>query len=262
MTMPLLAMPRRLLHRFMHRLGYAIISREEFEARGRIPEISPEDAAVIDRVRPLTMTSIERIWACIQATRYASERGLAGDFVECGVWRGGSSMAAALTLLALGDTTRTLWLFDTFEGMTAPVDLDYSIVTQESATRKYETVKTDEGSSWCYASLAEVQANFGTTGYPFDRLRFIKGPVEQTLAEPANLPEQIAVLRLDTDWYESTRVELETLFDRVVPGGVLIIDDYGHWAGARKAVDEFLARQPVRYLLHRIDDTGRTLIKI
>jgi O-methyltransferase len=253
--------PRTAVKKLLQRAGYDLVRQAKSDPRVLIPEMGEADSATIERVRPFTMTSLERIWSCIQSVRYVSERGLEGDFVECGVWRGGSSMAAALTFQALGDTGRTLWLFDTFEGMTAPVEADFALATGQDAAGKFEETKTEAGSDWCYAGLDEVQANLASTGYPADRVRFIKGPVEETLAVAANLPEKIAILRLDTDWYESTKAELETLFDRLVPGGVLIIDDYGHWAGAKKAVDEFLAAQPVRYMLHRIDETGRALIK-
>jgi hypothetical protein len=98
-----------------------------------------------------------------------------------------------------------------------------------------------------------------STGYPQNRVRFIKGRVEETV--PGEAPEQIALLRLDTDWYESTQHELEYLFPRLAPGGVLILDDYGHWAGARKAVDDYIALHKLPLLLCRIDMSGRIAIK-
>jgi O-methyltransferase len=252
---------KHLLRALLRRAGYDLVASAELETLRAIPEASAAELAVIERVRPFTMTSRHRIWSCIQATRYVCERGLAGDFVECGVWRGGSSMAAALTFLSQGDTHRTIWLFDTFEGMTPPRELDRSAADGAPASAKYEVTRTDAGSSWCLAEIDDVEANLRGTGYPIEQLRFVKGPVELTLADPDNLPDRIALLRLDTDWYESTRVELEALFDRVEPGGVLIIDDYGAWEGARKAVDEFFAGRPERYLLHRVDSTGRVLVK-
>jgi hypothetical protein len=84
--------------------------------------------------------------------------------------------------------------------------------------------------------------------------------VEETI--PQHAPEQISVLRLDTDWYSSTKHELMHLFPRLSKNGVLIIDDYGHWAGARKAVDEYFADQTIQPLLNRIDQTGRACIKV
>ena len=137
--------PKRLLRGTLRRFGYDLVKYQKPDPRALIPEMSDADRATIETVRPFTMTSLERVWSCIQAVRYVSERGLAGDFVECGVWRGGSSMAAALTFLALGDTDRTLWLFDTFEGMTAPVAADFAMVSKEDAAIKYEATRTEAG---------------------------------------------------------------------------------------------------------------------
>src|SRR5262249_25761216 len=109
---------------------------------------------------------------------------------------------------------------------------------------------------WCYSGLDEVASNMRSTGYPDDLVHLVKGKVEETI--PGAAPAQIAVLRLDTDWYESTRHELEHLYPRLAPGGVLIIDDYGYWAGARKAVDEYFQGS---LFLSRIDGTGRIAIK-
>jgi hypothetical protein len=111
---------------------------------------------------------------------------------------------------------------------------------------------------WAYAPMDDVQANLSSTGYPAERVHLVRGKVEDTV--PGSAPAQIAVLRLDTDWYESTRHELEHLIGRLAPNGVLIIDDYGHWEGARKAVDEWLASFDRPVLLSRIDYTGRMAV--
>jgi len=116
------------------------------------------------------------------------------------------------------------------------------------------------GMIWAVADIEDVRRNMASTGYPQDLVRYLKGPVEQTL--PAlGPPGPIALLRLDTDWYESTKHELMHLFPLVRPGGILIIDDYGHWEGARKAVDEYFAATGRPFFLHRIDYTGRLLVK-
>ena len=112
---------------------------------------------------------------------------------------------------------------------------------------------------WSFSPIEETRRNVLSTGYSPDRVHFVKGPVEQTI--PANAPETIALLRLDTDFYESTRHELIHLFPRLVPGGVLIIDDYGHWEGARQAVDEYFKENKIRMLLNRVDYTGRIGVK-
>jgi predicted O-methyltransferase YrrM len=104
-----------------------------------------------------------------------------------------------------------------------------------------------------------VRANLARTNYDPQLINFVLGPVEQTI--PATMPSEIALLRLDTDWYESTRHELEHLWPLLRVGGVLIIDDYGHFQGARQAVDEFFGRQPHRPLLHRVDYSARVAVK-
>jgi hypothetical protein len=213
-------------------------------------------AAAWERCRDYTMTSPERMYALWSAARYVSGAGLAGDVVECGVWKGGSTMLAALALLAVGDRARTLWLYDTFTGMAEPTEHDVDH-TGRDARERFE--REEQAGGWLVAPLDEVRAALASTGYPAERLRFVAGKVEETI--PREAPERIALLRLDTDWYESTRHELEQLWPRLVPGGVLLIDDYGHWQGARRAVDEFFARQRTPVLLQRIDYTGRIALK-
>ena len=112
----------------------------------------------------------------------------------------------------------------------------------------------------CLASQAEAEAAVFSTGYDPADVHFVRGRVEDTI--PAYAPETIALLRLDTDWYESTRHELIHLFPRLAHGGVLVVDDYGHWQGARQALDEYLAEHQVRLFLNRIDYTGRIGVKI
>jgi len=222
------------------------------------PDIDDDARAIIETVAPFTMTSPERIVALRDAVRHICRHSIAGDIVECGVWRGGSMMAVALSLLELGQR-RTLHLFDTFAGMPPPGELDRDIDgTAAAGLLAAEDRRT--GDTWALSPLEDVRANLRSTGYPEERLRFVPGRVEETI--PRHAPDAIAILRLDTDWYESTRHELEQLFPRLAVGGVLIIDDYGHWQGARRAVDEYLAATGVRLFLARIDYTARVAIKI
>jgi O-methyltransferase len=220
-------------------------------------DLEPEFIALYERCAPATMTSIERMYALYQAVRHVHAASVPGDVVECGVWRGGSSMLAALTLDSLGDRERRIWLYDTFEGMPPPADVDRSLTGQHAKELLERTDAAGERTR-AVAGLDEVKSNLATTGYPTERLHFVEGMVEDTI--PAVAPEEISILRIDTDWYESTRHELLHLWPRLSPGGVLIVDDYGHWQGARRAVDEFLATvEPV--LLQRIDYTGRLALK-
>lgn len=223
-------------------------------------EATDEDRRIIERVRPFTMTSDERIYSLLQAVRYVSEAHLPGEIVECGVWRGGSMMAAALKLQALQSNQRTLWLYDTYTGMTPPTVEDREAISGTSAQALLETTEIGDGNNvWCVADEHDVRRNMESTSYPTERIRFIKGDVAVTLNE--YFPEEIAILRLDTDWYASTKAELEHLYSRLTPGGICILDDYGHWQGARQAVDEFFAENHPRPLMLPIDFSGRLFFK-
>lgn len=221
------------------------------------PDFSEEEIRIIQRVLPYTYTSPERIVALCNAVRYLAANRIPGAFVECGVWKGGSIMAAMLTLQSLKDTSRECFLYDTYEGMTEPSEKDTSI-TGKSAQQSFDEI-VSKGEKMTYSSLDEVKSIIGGVGYPADKIHFVKGKVEGTI--PAGAPEAIAMLRLDTDWYESTRHELVHLYPRLSPGGVIIIDDYGHWAGARQATDEYLQQNGIKLLLNRIDYTGRIGVK-
>jgi O-methyltransferase len=250
----------RVVRGVLRRAGYNVTPIEGNKSE---PAFPPDfDAAtqnVCRFVRPFTMTSPERILALRESVKYVVQHGIQGDIVECGVWKGGSMMAVARTLLELGTTDRNLLLFDTFDGMSAPTAQDISL---EGETAADLLLKSSKESSlvWACGALEEVKRNLLSTGYPAERISFIKGKVEETIPEYA--PSRIALLRLDTDWYESTHHELVYLYPRLSSGGVLIIDDYGHWAGARKAVDTYLAEHNPPVLLNRIDYTGRICVKI
>jgi O-methyltransferase len=219
-------------------------------------DYDPEYQEIMRAVRPYTMTGNDKLHALISATRYVHRYRIPGAVVECGVWRGGSMHAVARTLDQLGDHGRDLYLYDTFEGMTEPTDKD---LRYDGEAASHLLASADKKSwVWAEASLEDVQAGFETVPYPAERLHFIKGPIEDTV--PAQMPDEIAILRLDTDWYESTAHELEHMYPRLVPGGVLLIDDYGHWQGSRKATDEFLDRTGERLLLLRAD-SGRVAVK-
>lgn len=229
------------------------------------PLQTEQDRVILDAVRTYTMTGAQRVQSLIDAVRYCARRGMPGDFVECGVWRGGSVLAMILTLRGLGVDDRDIWLYDTFEGMTMPGEHDVSPVEQPALATWQASADKNER-PWANLFRPDifnedmVRRMLLSTGYPEARLHFVKGPVEQTI--PASIPERIALLRLDTDWYESTRHELEHLYPRLESAGVLIIDDYGHWEGCRKAVDEYFAGPGVTpLLLQRIDYTGRIAVR-
>jgi hypothetical protein len=210
------------------------------------------------------MTGAARLAALVDAVRHVERNGIEGDFVECGVWRGGSVLAMALTLRDEGRTDRNLYLYDTFTGMTEPTERDVSD-RDGSALDDWRAATERDERAWgemFHPSIVNEEAVRETVvraDYPQERFRFVVGPVEETIPDTA--PERIALLRLDTDWYESTKHELQHLYPRLEPGGILIIDDYGHWAGARDAVDEYFESHPPRPFLARIDYTGRIAVK-
>jgi hypothetical protein len=222
--------------------------------------LSETDRRIVERALPYTMTGPERLTAVVDAVRYVVTRDVPGAFAECGVWRGGSVLAMLLALRDLGVVDRDVHLYDTFEGMTEPGELDTS--PHEPPARE---TWSSGGSAWGGAFApgvygeAQVRATLEATGYPPERLHIAKGPVEETLPEHA--PGTLALLRLDTDWYASTRHELEHLYPRLSDGGVLIVDDFGHWDGARRAVEEYFSGQAAPLLLNRIDYTGRIAVK-
>jgi O-methyltransferase len=218
---------------------------------------------IVARCRPHTMVSAERLLAVIDATEHVVRQQVPGALVECGVWRGGSVLAMALTLLDLGVTDRPLHLFDTFEGMTEPTADDTSAF-HDDATVEWRRARADGGVAYAEVfdpsiyGLGQVRRLLHASGYPPELVTCTVGPVEATL--PAAAPPEVALLRLDTDWYESTRHELEHLYPRLARQGILIVDDYGHWDGAHKATEEYFSVVP-RPLLLRTDYTGRIGVK-
>lgn len=234
------------------------VTRVESERRSRLADLSPEIQAAIDLAAPYTMTSIERLATLCMAVEHTVTNNVPGAFVECGVWKGGSSMVAAYTYSRLKRQDVDMFLFDTFEGMSEPSKEDVHASSGKSALQLLEGNGRD-AEVWAYAPITEVKKNLQETGYPIEKLHFVKGKVEETL--PQHAPAQISILRLDTDWYDSTKHELEHLFPRLSNNGILIIDDYGAWTGARKAVDEYFANLGQKPFLSRIDTTGRLYLK-
>lgn len=210
--------------------------------------------------QPFTMTSKNRGFALYEAVRYVLDVGIPGAFVECGVWRGGSSMIVAMTLMARGITNRPVFLFDTFTGMTLPSNDDLDLSGRPAA----DILAHEPASGMTHAAcdLQTVRTNMISTGYPRKMFAYVEGDVCKTL--PHERLRRIALLRLDTDFHDSTEAELNHLYPLVAPKGIVIVDNYGHWQGARKAVDAFLkteARAGRHHFLTPLDYTGRLFVK-
>ena len=238
--------------RLARRLGYEIVKADQPDPAP--VDLDPAVAELFARVRPYTLTSIERVAALRDAVRHLVGAGVDGAFLECGVWKGGSMYVIADTLLSLGVRDRDLYLFDTFSGMPPPTDDDVDAWGTQVADY-YDAAIAEPFFDY---EQSQVRSLLLGTGYPEERLHFVKGMVEDTIPEHA--PAAIALCRLDTDFYVSTAHEMEHLFPRIPEGGVLIIDDYGHFAGSRKAVDEYFERLGTPALLHRIDYSGRMVV--
>lgn len=248
-----------MLRKFAKKIAVNLGLKSESKDHFTLPkDLAPHVRDIYNTVQPYTMTSPERVNALVRSVEYLERSQIPGDIVECGVWRGGSMMAVAKTLLRLEATPRNLLLFDTFEGMPPPDELDVDLEGR-SASAIMDEQEPESSHVWAVAQFREVKQNMEETRYPTEHVTYIKGKVEETL--PKHAPDQIALLRLDTDWYASTRHELIHLYPRLVPGGIVIIDDYGHWEGARKAVDEYIEDNNLPLFLCRIDYSGRLAVK-
>jgi O-methyltransferase len=200
-------------------------------------------AKLILQVKPVhTMVRNRSLMTLYRMVRYVNHISLPGAIVECGVWKGGSSamMAAACRDSA---TQRDIWLFDSFEGLPPPSKLDGTV------EQKHYFKGMNKG------SIESVQHIFRKLRLPLERVHFVKGWFEQTI--PSAEVGAIAVLHIDADWYESVSLVLHQLYDRVVPGGYVILDDYGYWPGCDRAVHDFLdARAIPRTVLQRVGSMG------
>lgn len=245
-----------LLQSIANKLGYRIARISNPDP---IIDSDHEFLEIYEKCKAYTMTSKERMYALYKSVEHIVRAGIPGDFVECGVWKGGSAMLIVYALRKLMVTNRKIYLYDTFEGMPEPSADDYRVGGQGStAIEKFRNNQQDSYNAWCYAPYNQVRNNMSLTLYPAENIIFVKGKVEDTI--PHIVPGMIALLRLDTDLYESTKHEFFHLYPLLTQKGILLIDDYGHWAGCKKAVDEYFTDKSI--LLNRIDYTGRIGQKI
>jgi O-methyltransferase len=205
----------------------------------------------INIVSPNTMTSIERISELYHSLEYIRTNNIEGDLVECGVWKGGNIKGIIDYLDYHKMHDRKVWLYDTFSGMTEPEDTDVDL-NGNKAEEILESVM-------CYAPLDYVKILMESSNFPKEKINYVVGDVLETLELEENIPSKISLLRLDTDWYKSTKMELESLYPKLNNSGVLIVDDYGHWKGSKQAVDEFFKGSEIK--IHQIDYTGIKIIK-
>jgi O-methyltransferase len=245
---------RAILSKITQKFGYEI---KKDRSKEMYPEAFLRDYA---QVKPYTMVDPSGAHAAWEAVNYVAQREIKGAFVECGVWRGGISMLMALRAVDLKER-RDKYLYDTFEGMTEPTEHDTDKHGIDALSLLKNSLRIDESNSvWAYASQEAVENNLRRVGCSGKDVYLVKGKVENTI--PETVPQEIAILRLDTDWYESTRHELEHLYPRLQTGGVLLIDDYGYWTGCRKAVDEYFMGHTYKPYMTILQNGGLTAIKI
>jgi len=205
-----------------------------------------------------------KLYTTFCVTKYIVENDIEGDFVECGVYKGQMIAMMSATLLKLGVDDRKIYLFDTFKGMTGISRYDYKD-NREGYTYQYNLdrqnkMQKEDYNLRCYSPREAVLNYILQTGYSESNFIFKEGDVLDTL--PTSEINKISFLRLDTDWYESTKHELDHLYQLLVRGGVFVQDDYGSWAGARKAVDEFFAENKKKPLLFRMGKSEIATIKL
>ena len=247
---------KKLFLDYLDRKGLQVVKKYEMPA-----EASNYEKKIILKSLKYSMTTSIRMWALLQSAKEVLKKKIKGDFVECGVWRGGNIILLK-NILEQHKIKKNVYGFDTFQGMTEPTRHDVDTENNSASILMKNTNKNDqEFSIWAYSSLEKTKKNIYKNIKSKKNLKLIQGKVEDTLVIKENVPKKISLLRLDTDWYESTKIELEILYPLLQKGGILIIDDYGHFKGCRKAVDEYFSKHKKRPLLHYVDYTCRLIIK-
>ncbi|MBL4589768.1 MAG: class I SAM-dependent methyltransferase [Alphaproteobacteria bacterium] len=231
------------------------VSRYRPRGQENLPTAIPDQFKTLyKKYHAFSMVKWPGLYTAFNAVDHITKHKVDGAIVECGVWKGGCTAIMAEHLAGQDDIFRDFYLYDTYEGMSAPTDKDFSFFTNKKADDLYQSYQKDGKSDWSVGALETVKEVLEKTGYPTHKIHTVKGKVEDTI--PETMPDKIAVLRLDTDWYESTKHELEHLFPRLVKGGVLIVDDYGAWAGSKQAVDEYFEKNICDIYFHYDASTG------
>jgi hypothetical protein len=249
---------KKIIRKVLHSFGYTIHKyKDTQELKGEFFDCDEKQLEIVKMVENYTMTDAPAIINLINAIEYIEENKIEGDIVECGVARGGSMMTIAYALNNLKSQSRNLYLYDLFfPGMPEGGEFDY-FMTGENATETFKQagiIYDPYKEELINQLMNEVKDLMKSTGYPSKNIQYIQGKVEDTI--PKVIPEKIALLRLDTDLYESTKHELEHLYPRLSDHGVLIIDDYGCFKGARKATDDYFKEKNIPLYLCRVGKTG------
>ena len=246
---------KNIINKLIISTGYSLINHNQ-----KIVELNDNDKKLINLAQKYSMTPQIRIFNLLQSLRHLKNKKIDGDYVECGVWKGGNIILFKKFIENEDENSKkNIFAFDTYEGMTEPDKNDYDISSNIPANILLKGDKVKQTNLWGICNLENVKKNIQSCFKGTENIKFIKGPVETTLDDTKNLPDKISLLRLDTDWYNSTKKELDVLYDKVTPGGIIIIDDYGHWGGSKKAVDDFFLNKYV--WMHYVDYACRLIIK-
>ncbi|MBI3551715.1 MAG: class I SAM-dependent methyltransferase [Elusimicrobia bacterium] len=261
-------MIKRSLKKVFDRLGYEV--RKKGAPRLGY-DLEDEARRLIEKVRPYTMLPDERLITLYQQVVHCESAGVPGDFVECGVWKGGAVALMALANLKRGAARRSIHLFDAFTQICEP-DKAVDGAKAVRQAREFGRGGSAEGRMRPLEGFYDSMGGPGTlegnkdllerqVRYDPAFLHYHRGWFQETMPQDAPKIGRIAILRLDGDWYASTKVCLEHLYDKVVKGGFVVVDDYGCYEGCRKAVDEFRSERKIADYLHHIDADGRYWLK-
>lgn len=246
----------------LKKFNFKIIKIEKQNLSYLYPEYSKKELKIITNAKLYTMTSYQNLNFLIRSFQHVINNNLEGDFVECGVWQGGNVILLKNLMTEYKIMRKQIYAYDTFEGMTKPTAIDKDIrFKQEKASdlMKKNLKSLNTHNIHCYYPIDKVRKNILNNCKDIKNIKLIKGDVLKTLLVKDNIPNKISILRLDTDWYKSTKIELEILFPKLVKNGVLIIDDYGDFLGCKKAVDEYFKNK--KFNIFKIDSGARMLIK-
>ena len=260
-------MIKEFVRKIFYKAGFTLVKHKEVSFLQKdFFDAKTWELEIMNKVSDFTMLSHEKIFNLISGVQYIVKNNIEGAIVECGVARGGAMMSVAKTLKKLNVKDRELYLYDIFypgmpPGCTYDKTADGENVNQliKHAGIVYDKRNKIDIEQKC--TLNGVKKLLSYSKYPKEKIFFIKGMVEDTI--PNIIPEKVSILRLDTDFYKSTKHELEYLFPRLQRGGILIIDDYGVLEGSKKATDEYLQKKGISLFLNRVDNSGcRVGVKI
>jgi hypothetical protein len=242
----------RCVRNFFRNLRKILNLDKKVDLRKLIPEITENEIKLINQIDAYSMTPHVRKWLLIKCIHYINKKKIKGDIVECGIWKGGNLFLAKKINDLYYRNNRKYYGYDTFAGMPKPGKYEDNNLKNDFASNKIKF-------QWLSISKKVVKNYASILFRDISDFRFIEGKVENTLMINKNIPKKISLLRLDTDYYKSTKIELDILYKKISSGGILIIDDYGDMQGAKKAVDNFFRNK--KSLLIRIDKSCRVMIK-